>query len=116
MRINLSTRYEERFEAKSLGAKWDPARKTWYIVDIEDLTPFMRWIDRPNSNRSKREIGLMRSKAKLKKPRETVSVYKPHCGCYHVLPWEDCEHTLAWSEDFEKTELDIEAERHLRSL
>lgn len=44
MRVNLRVSFEEKDEAKSLGARWDPARKTWYIQDVEDLTPFMRWI------------------------------------------------------------------------
>lgn len=46
MRINLNCPFEEKDEAKRLGAHWDVARKVWYIVDVEDLTPFMRWIDR----------------------------------------------------------------------
>lgn len=44
MRINLNCPYSEKNEAKALGARWDGT--TWYIVDVEDLTPFMRWIDR----------------------------------------------------------------------
>lgn len=44
MRINLKCPYDEKEQAKALGAMWDG--KTWYIVDVEDLTPFMRWIDR----------------------------------------------------------------------
>ena len=44
MRINLKCHYDEKEQAKALGARWDG--KTWYIVDVEDLTPFMRWIDR----------------------------------------------------------------------
>jgi len=44
MRINLKCPYSEKSEAKALGARWDGT--TWYIVDVEDLTPFMRWIDR----------------------------------------------------------------------
>lgn len=44
MRINLQCPFADKDAAKSLGARWDAARKTWYIVDMEDLTPFMRWI------------------------------------------------------------------------
>jgi hypothetical protein len=44
MRINLVTPFAEKDDAKKLGAKWDSTRKCWYIVDVADLTPFMRWI------------------------------------------------------------------------
>lgn len=44
MRIDLTAQYHERQEAKSLGARWDAAKKVWYIKDMEDLTPFMKWI------------------------------------------------------------------------
>lgn len=150
MRINLNCPYDEKDQAKALGARWDG--KTWYIVDVEDLTPFMRWIDRkepvdvqmltlsdyllmeyggavkaltfaaakafgipypPQSgwaktyaNRSIRLDKYPERKSKKKnsgKPRTkkhnhgasviTKSAYVPHCGCYHVLPWEHCEHT-----------------------
>ena len=41
MRTNLNVPYEEKDKARTLGAKWDLARKTWYI---EDIRPFMKWI------------------------------------------------------------------------
>jgi Domain of unknown function (DUF5710) len=58
MRINLACPYVEKDQAKSLGAKWDAARKVWYIENIEDLAPFMRWIPReskPDNRISLRE-------------------------------------------------------------
>lgn len=44
MRINIQCPFAEKDDARLLGARWDPVRKTWYIVNVEDLTPFMRWI------------------------------------------------------------------------
>lgn len=44
MRTNLVVPYAEKDEAWSLGAKWDGARKVWYVEDIDDLKPFLRWI------------------------------------------------------------------------
>jgi hypothetical protein len=44
MRIDLNCPYAEKDVARRLGARWDAARKVWFIVDVEDLTPFMRWI------------------------------------------------------------------------
>lgn len=119
MRINLNTKWAEKDQAKALGARWDG--KTWYIVDMEDLTPFMRWISRPAEaskpvNKRQERRGRHAGKAASKKPKITASKHVQHCGCYHVLPWEDCEHTLAGEEDFELTEMDIEAQKHLRSF
>ena len=163
MRINLDCPYAEKDQAKALGARWDG--KTWYIIDVEDLTPFMRWIHskapepvsvemitlteylrseygskvKALSFAAAKAFGIpypppkgwaekyahrsiradqwpkrgKESAAKHKKTRKppahksahhgvnqlapvvTKSVYVPHCGCYHVPPWEDCEHTEA---------------------
>ena len=40
MRINLVVPYSEHELAKKRGARWDPARKTWYV---EDLSIFFQW-------------------------------------------------------------------------
>lgn len=44
MRVNLNCPYSEKDQAKRLGARWDHAQRVWYVVGIEDLTPFKRWI------------------------------------------------------------------------
>lgn len=44
MRINLQVPYSDKESVKSLGAKWDVARKTWYIIDPQDLEQFKKWI------------------------------------------------------------------------
>lgn len=98
MRINLAVPYSEKDAAKSLGAKWDMAHRTWYLVDIEDLTPFMRWVSnstdmlKPAPQR-KAQNGRYRRDTKHSKPFGTTTSLKAYCGCDHVLPWEDCEHT-----------------------
>lgn len=45
MRIWLKVPYEAKDQAKKLGARWDVARRTWYVDDPEDVKPFMQWID-----------------------------------------------------------------------
>jgi hypothetical protein len=85
MRINLRCAYEDRHEVKALGAWWDANRKTWFIMDREDLTPFMRWIDdsyQPVPRKVRIVPGVMTG------PR----IFVPLCHC-DVEPWEDCEHT-----------------------
>jgi len=96
MRINLSTTYPERNEAKALGARWDGARQVWYIEDVEDLTPFLRWIP----NIAKWGMNILASplaapaKTHYFQPRTTGAAEVTHCGC-NVLPWEDCMHTTS---------------------
>ena len=100
MRINLVTPFAEKDAAKALGARWDSTKKLWYIVNVEDLTPFLRWIpdleaatkesvgstDQPTRQA---EAGQIRRSAGV---ITTPAVAVVHCGC-KVLPWEDCEHT-----------------------
>jgi hypothetical protein len=102
MRINLVTPFAEKDEAKTLGARWDAAKKCWYIVDAADLTPFMRWI--PNLDAAQNTSAVtdtspkVSAKAAVAKTKPAVAskpaLRVPHCGC-SVLPWEDCEHSLA---------------------
>lgn len=57
MRINLHCPFAEKEEAKSLGAKWDQSLKVWYLWNVEDLTPFMRWI-KPERARAQSDVTL----------------------------------------------------------
>ena len=43
MRTNLKVPFAEKDEAKKLGARWDAARKLWYVEGKDDLAPFARW-------------------------------------------------------------------------
>jgi hypothetical protein len=102
MRINLVTPFAEKDAAKALGARWDAAKKCWYIVDVDDLTPFMRWIPNLDAAQDTGATAGTSPKASAKaaavKTKPPVAskpaVEVPHCGC-PVLPWEDCEHSLA---------------------
>jgi hypothetical protein len=100
MRINLATPFAEKDAAKALGARWDGAKKLWYITDVADLSPFMRWIPDLEAG-SESSGGEARAPAKsIAKvqawqsegviTKSTVAV--PHCGC-QALPWVDCEHS-----------------------
>ena len=98
MRINLVTPFSEKDAAKALGARWDSAKKVWYIVDVEDLTPFLRWIPNLDAAQDTGATALASPKASMVKVKPPVvskpAVEVPHCGC-NVLPWEDCEHSLS---------------------
>jgi hypothetical protein len=45
MRINLKVSFADKDKVKWLGAKWDIARKCWYITNQEDLRPFLPYMD-----------------------------------------------------------------------
>lgn len=42
--IFLDVPYEEKDVAKSLGARWEPPYKMWYIASNMDQQPFARWL------------------------------------------------------------------------
>lgn len=103
MRINLVTSFAEKDQAKALGARWDAVRKLWYIVDVADLTPFMRWIpDLVTASQSASGAPVTRAVAPPGVASETSrsgTITKPltpiaHCGC-PILPWEDCIHSTS---------------------
>jgi hypothetical protein len=100
LRINLVTPFAEKDAAKALGARWDSTSKLWYIVDVADLTPFLRWI--PNleattrvSVRSDDQRSRQAESGQIERSAVTIAssaILVAHCGC-SVRPWEDCEHT-----------------------
>ncbi|WP_080413056.1 DUF5710 domain-containing protein [Burkholderia ubonensis] len=55
MRVNLNVPIREKDKAKRLGASWDPARKVWYVENVENLEAFLPWIPdrlkRPSASR-----------------------------------------------------------------
>ena len=95
MRINLVTPFAEKDAVKALGARWDGAKKVWYIVDEADLTPFMRWL--PDSVSATQAAPTQVLQAKQVPSQTPGIITKPakvvaSCGC-KVLPWDECEHT-----------------------
>ncbi len=102
MRINLATPFAEKDAVKALGARWDAAQKVWYIKDVADLTPFMRWIPDMEAATGSSAAGATRARPSSSKSQAEQSqgvttkpaIEMPHCGC-DVLPWEDCKHTLS---------------------
>ncbi|EAB6033390.1 DNA primase [Salmonella enterica] len=43
-RIDINVPYAEKDEAKMLGARWDPANKTWYVPDGVSIDHFLKWL------------------------------------------------------------------------
>ncbi len=42
--IDLNVPYHEKDDAKRLGARWDAARKTWFLPDGANSEPFTKWL------------------------------------------------------------------------
>jgi hypothetical protein len=42
--IDLNVPYHEKDDAKRLGARWDAARKTWFLPDGTNTEPFGKWL------------------------------------------------------------------------
>lgn len=43
-RVDLEVPFSEKDEAKALGARWDPANRTWYVPAGVDPGTFRRWL------------------------------------------------------------------------
>ena len=95
MRINLTTPFAEKDAVKALGARWDAAKKCWYIVDVADLTPFARWMPNADAVTDSPDRTQPAVKQKFSPPKTSLVAVKDvaDCGC-DVLPWEDCVHTV----------------------
>lgn len=98
MRINLSVPFSQKDAVKTLGARWDPARKIWYIVNVRDLTPFLPWISHKRLDKAVAQRIAEEPKLKKKLEKEELSVttgpneVTRFCVC-DVPPWELCPHT-----------------------
>ena len=43
-RVDLAVPYAQRADARALGARWDVDRRTWYVPEGRDPSPFARWL------------------------------------------------------------------------
>lgn len=94
MRTNLQVPFAEKDDAKGLGARWDPARKVWYVENKADLSPFARWLPTQSATPG---TGGASPKSTASKDQPTAGILmvgsryveQPRvCAC---LPWEDCD-------------------------
>ena len=94
MRLNLKVPFAEKDQAKKLGARWDAARKVWYIDDKLDAAPFARWSPVPHDPAAAAPPAAARSGAKARTASSGVHtgvryVARPQlCAC---PPWDVCD-------------------------
>ncbi len=95
MRTDLRVPYAEKDEAKRLGARWDPARKVWYIENVADTAPFSRWMPSTGTD----SLSGAGTPAKAAPPNRaqsagipiTGSNYAPQARVCDCLPWDVCD-------------------------
>ncbi len=98
MRLNLKVPFSEKDAAKKLGARWDAARKIWYVVNQNLLAPFAQWSPTPHDE----------ADATLPIPKKTTAIRTESSGKVYVgseyverprvcecVPWETCEKCAA---------------------
>lgn len=99
MRVDLKVPFAAKEMAKKLGARWDAARKIWYVLDREDMAPFSQWSPTPH------EASSAAPAAQQKAPAKTLPSGKVHVGSDYVelprvcecLPWDVCDKCRASS-------------------
>ena len=113
MRINLNVPYAEKDQAKRLGAMWDIARKVWYVEDLTNLRPFLKWMPAHLTKPAtvvryvekqatiQKSVSVSASPAKKKKKKSKNRIVSPvvkqtnfslrDTGC-DCPPWDWCQH------------------------
>lgn len=93
MRMDLKVPFAEKDAAKKLGARWDAARKIWYVLAQGDVAPFAKWTPTPHE-----ESPAQAAPGKSPSPKTQASgkvyvgsEYEPRARVCECLPWETCE-------------------------
>jgi hypothetical protein len=94
MRFDLKVPFPEKDEAKKLGARWDAARKIWFI-EGKDNGPFAKWSPKPHDGAAAPAI-QPKASSTAKPAQSDGKVYvgsqyvKPSVVC-DCPPWEVCD-------------------------
>jgi hypothetical protein len=93
MRHDLKVPFAEKETAKKLGARWDAARKIWYVVDKEDLAPFSKWSPTPSDESAPAPASQTSATPKTQTTGKAYvgSSYVEHPRVCDCLPWEICD-------------------------
>lgn len=99
MKTYLHCPFSDKDKVKSLGAKWDPEAKRWYVPAGVSATPFARWLtEQPQQSVKKASVPAAPQKEQQKsvvmdeKLQNIVDTLHTQCQC-KVAPWDSCVHT-----------------------
>ena len=91
MRMNLKVPFAEKDEAKKLGARWDAARKLWYLDSEENIAACARWSPTPHAA-GEGAVPAVAAAARQSAGKVVVGAgyvaQRPACDC---PPWALCE-------------------------
>jgi hypothetical protein len=73
--IALQVPYEQKDTAKAMGARWDAARKIWFVPDGVLATPFERWMPAHAGMAKKPPKKSSQKKGGKKRPAKRVDGY-----------------------------------------
>jgi len=92
MRMNLKVPFAEKDQAKKLGARWDAARKLWYVADGADLAGFQRWSPTPHDGEDALAVQTRQSAARQSSSGKVFvgSAYVESVRVCDCLPWDVC--------------------------
>jgi hypothetical protein len=84
----LNVPYAEKDEARELGARWNPARKRWYVPPGVALDAFERWLDKdgePASGRVDARAAKLVTGARYVEIDHVCNPFEPCERCAPVL-------------------------------
>ncbi|WP_428825361.1 DUF5710 domain-containing protein [Azonexus sp. IMCC34842] len=90
MRTNLQVPFADKDQAKKLGARWDAARKVWYVENKTDMAPFSRWAPSPHVH-----SGAGEQPPKSPPGNKLQAAGKVIVGSDYVVPTRICQ-CLPW--------------------
>lgn len=98
VQLRLNVPFSSKDQAKSLGARWDPQQRSWYVPHGVDIHPFRAWWPEDLQAQSAALAQPGKAAAPRKAPAARTTVDKPAVitGPAAVapdhsdkLPWED---------------------------
>jgi len=94
MRTNLQVPFADKDQAKKLGARWDAARKVWYVENKTDMAPFSRWAPSPHGQSGVGEQPPKNISGNKFQAAGKVIVGSDYCVPARIcqcLPWDVCD-------------------------
>lgn len=93
MRLDLKVPFAEKDAAKKLGARWDAARKIWYVISPDDMAQFSKWSPTPHEATDLAPVATAREPARTQASGKVYvgSLYVEHPRVCQCLPWDTCD-------------------------
>jgi len=97
----LEVPYAEKEGAKSLGARWNPTRKRWYVPDGVAVEPFAQWLPKDGGARPQGRVDAYAAKlvvgANYIERTHDCNPFEPCAACEAALAgtsWADARRVL----------------------